>query len=50
MINGEKVDTDYARYENDYVDGSVERNAEIITLSFNGKTLTLNYKEGTRED
>lgn len=50
MINGEKVDTDYARYENDYVDGLVERNAEIITLSFNGKTLTLNYKEGTRED
>lgn len=50
MINGEKADTDYARYENDYVDGSVERKAEIIEFSFNGKTLTLNYKEGTRED
>ncbi len=50
MINGEKVDTDYARYENDYVAGSIERKAEIIEFSFNGKTLTLNYKEGTRED
>ena len=48
MINGEKIDTNYARYENDYVNGSVERKAEIIELSFNGKTLTLNYKEGTR--
>ena len=48
MINGEKIDTNYARYENNYVNGSVERKAEIIELSFNGKTLTLNYKEGTR--
>ena len=48
MINGEKIDTNYARYENDYVNGSVDRKAEIIELSFNGKTLTLNYKEGTR--
>ena len=48
MINGQKIDTNYARYENDYVNGSVDRKAEIIELSFNGKTLTLNYKEGTR--
>ena len=49
MINSEKIDTNYARYENNYVNGFVERKAEIIELSFNGKTLTLNYKEGTRE-
>lgn len=48
MINGEKIDTNYARYESDYVDGKVERRAEVIELSFGGKTLTLNYKEGTR--
>ena len=48
-LNGQVVDTNYARYESDYVDGKVERKAEIIALSFNGKTLTLNYKEGTRE-
>ena len=49
MINGQVVDTNYARYENDYVDGKVERGADVITLSFGGKSLTLNYKEGTRE-
>ena len=49
MINGEKIDTNYARYESDYVDGKIERGAEIITLSFGGKSLTLNYKDGTRE-
>ena len=47
-LNGELVDTDYARYENDYVGGSIERKAEIIELSFSGKSLTLNYNEGTR--
>jgi hypothetical protein len=47
-LNGELVDTDYARYENDYVGGSIERKAEIIELSFRGKSLTLNYNEGTR--
>ena len=49
MINGEKIDTNYARYENHYVNGKVERGADVIELSFGGKTLTLNYKEGTRE-
>ena len=49
-LNGNVVDTDYARYENDYVvDGVVDRKAEVIELSFNGKTLRLNYKEGKRE-
>ncbi len=47
-INGQKIDTDYARYESAYVNGSVERKAEIIEFSFNGKTLTLNYNEKTR--
>lgn len=47
-LNGQIVDTNYARYESDYVDGKVERGAEIITLSFGKKSLTLNYKEGTR--
>ena len=50
MINGEKIDTNYARYENDYVNGKVERCADVIELSFDGKTLTLNFKEGTREE
>ena len=49
-LNGEVVDTNYARYENDYVvNGITERKAEVIELSFNGKTLLLNYKEGIRE-
>ena len=49
-LNGEIVDTNYARYENAYVDGKVEREAEVISLSFGGKSLTLNFKEGTREE
>jgi hypothetical protein len=49
-LNGEIVDTNYARYESVYVGGKVEREAEIISLSFGGKTLTLNFKEGTREE
>lgn len=47
-INGERVDTDYARYESEYVGGKVERKAEVICYSFGGETLTLNYAEGTR--
>ena len=49
-INGEQIDTNYARYENDYVDVRVERKSEIISFTFGGKTLTLNYKEGLREE
>lgn len=48
-LNGETVNTEYERYESAYVDGKVEREAEIIRFSFNGKTLVLNYREGTRE-
>ena len=48
-LNGEVVDTNYARYESDYVDGSVERKSDVIAFEFNGKSLVLNYNEGTRE-
>lgn len=47
-VNGQIVDTDYARYESPYVDGQVERKAEVIAFHFNGKTLELNYEAGTR--
>ena len=49
-LNGEIVDTNYARFENDYVDGKVERGSDVIEFSFNGKTLILNYNEGKREN
>ena len=49
-INGELVNTDYARYESPYVNGRVERFCETIEFSFAGKKLTLNYKNGTREE
>ena len=48
-LNGQLVDTNYARYESDYVDGKVERGADIIELTFGGELLILNFKEGTRE-
>ena len=46
VLNGEVVDTDYARFESVY--GTVERKADVMNFAFNGKSLTLNYKEGTR--
>ena len=49
LLNGELVNTDYARYESDYVNGSVERGADVIALSFNGYSLTLSYSESRRE-
>ena len=50
-INGEKIDTNYARFENAYVEGGkTERGADQIKLSFNGKSLTLNFNAGTREE
>ena len=49
-LNGQNVDTDYARFENDYVPQAVERKAETITFSFGGKTLVLNFQAGTREE
>ncbi|MBO7196140.1 MAG: hypothetical protein J6V80_02285 [Clostridia bacterium] len=48
VINGDKIDTNYARYESAYVDGKVDRKSEVIAFTFNGKTLTLNYMEGLR--
>ena len=50
MLNGEILDTNYARYENAYVNGKIERGAKIMEFSFNGYTLTLNYDAGTREE
>ena len=47
-LNGEVVDTEYARYENAYVVDKVEQKEEIIRFAFNGKSLVLNFKEGTR--
>ena len=49
-LNGEIVDTNYARYESVYVGGKVEREADVISLSFGGKSLTLNFETGTREE
>ena len=49
-LNGEIVDTNYARYENDYVDGKIERGAQIMAFSFNGHSLVLNFEAGTREE
>ena len=47
-VNGEVVDTEYGRYENDYVDGKIAQKEDVIRFYYNGKTLVLNYKEGTR--
>ena len=50
-INGETVDTNYARYENPYVvGGRTERGAKVIELSFGGYTLTLNFDAASREE
>ena len=50
MIDGVEIDTEYARYESDFVNGKIEKGAEIIEYNFGGKTLTLNLEEGTREE
>ena len=50
MINNQIIDTNYARYESTYVLEKIERCADVIELSFGEKKLTLNYKEGTREE
>ena len=49
-INGEKIDTNYARYESAYVDGKVERGASVIKISFGGYELVLDYGAGVREE
>jgi hypothetical protein len=50
VVNGQEIDTEYGRYENDYVNGKVERKSDVIELSFGGKSLTLNYNEGVRAE
>ena len=50
MIDGVEIDTEYARYESDFVNGKIEKGAEIIEYNFGGKTLTLNLDMGTREE
>ena len=47
--NGTDVELSYPRFDNPYVPQAVQRKAEVITFSFNGKQLVLNFKEGTRE-
>ena len=50
-INGQTVDTNYARFENDYVaNGKIERGADVMEFSFNGYSLTLDFKAGTRKE
>ena len=42
---------EYAEGYKKYLDlGKTEREANIIEISFGGKKLTLNFKEGTREE
>lgn len=49
-VNGEVVDTNYARYESNYVvGGKVERGSDIISFSYGGRKLDLNFKEGERK-
>jgi hypothetical protein len=47
--NGMDVDLCYDRFDNPYVPQPVQRKAKIITFSFHGKQLVLNFEEGTRE-
>ena len=50
LINGVRIDTNYARYENPYVvGGSTARKSDTIALEFDGRSLVLNFKEGLRE-
>ena len=49
-LNGEKVDTNYARYENDYVPGGrTERESKVIKLEWDAYWLCLDYEGGVRE-
>mgnify|MGYP003313130671 CR=1 FL=1 len=50
-INGQTADTNYARYENDYVvGGRIERGADVMAFSFGGYSLTLDFGAGTRKE
>lgn len=48
-LNGKAVELEYARFDSAYVPQPVQRKAQTITFAFGGKTLILNYQEGTRE-
>ena len=48
-MNGKVMDTEYARFENDYVENKIERKAECMTFSFHGKTLTLDFEKASRK-
>ena len=49
-INGEKIDTNYARYENDYVSGGItERESREIKIEWDVYWLYLDYDSGVRE-
>jgi len=48
-VNGKVIDTEYARFENDYVENKIERKAECMTFSFHGKTLTLDFEKASRK-
>ena len=50
MINGQAIDTDYARYENNYVvNGAIERKSDVIKLNWQYCWLTLDYEKGVRD-
>lgn len=50
-VNGSTICTEYARYENAYVEnGKIERGAKVMTFEFNGYRLTLNFEAGIREE
>ena len=51
MINGQVIDTNYARYENSYVtNGAIERKSDVISLEWQGAYwLTLDYEKGIRD-
>jgi hypothetical protein len=48
-INGSPEDLEYKRFDNPYVvSGGIDRKPEVITFSFNGHTLSLDYINNTR--
>lgn len=50
-VNGQKIDTEYARYENSYVEnGKIERGAKVMRFEFEGYSLTLDFEAGIREE
>lgn len=51
LLNGEKQQTEYQRYENCYVDNEkIERKQAQIIFQYNNKKLLLNFKNNIREE